>query len=78
MLKVKEWKALQIIHESNRYDGKYWLEVKRTDDIASTYLVEDGCITFTGNIEVLKETEKAINVNIDGWKTWIPKSVIVA
>lgn len=77
-MKVKEWKYREIMDKVLGY-GDLWmnLDVKRTDDVLNTPEVVDGFVTFTCRTEILKETEKAVYVELgNSWKTWIPKSAI--
>ena len=79
-MKVKEWKYDQIMEQVTRY-GDLWmnLDVKRNDNILRNPLVENGYVEFTCRVDVLKETEKAVYVNLgNSFKTWIPKSAIAA
>lgn len=75
---IKEWfydKTEQISVSYNCFIDKY--DVEETDNGLVKVLVE----------EVLNESEKAVQVRLatgsvlgsyNGWKTWIPKSVIAA
>lgn len=77
-MRVKEWKYNQIMNEVFKY-GDLWenLDVERTGDFLNMVKVTDGFVKFTCRVEVLKETEKAVYVNLgDSFKTWIPKSAI--
>lgn len=80
-LKVKKW----IIDRAQETAGRYntYIDYARQEDGAA--LVEDGYITVLVR-EVLKETEKAVQVLLDtgdvvgsykGWKVWVPKSQIL-
>ncbi|MBR3330646.1 MAG: hypothetical protein IKG25_05435 [Mogibacterium sp.] len=75
-IKVKNWKVDQIIDEAH----KYHLAICRVNN-------EDGTYTLHLDQPVLKETEKAVYVSLDAetygenarsFRTWIPKSCIVA
>ena len=77
-MKVKEWKYRQIMDEVMKY-GDLWmaLDVERNNDELNMVKVEDGFVKFTCKVETLRETEKAVYVNLgDSFKTWIPKSAI--
>ena len=78
-IKVKEWFFDKVYEEAKKYhiylNGKYKV-VNGVEILDHTTLRVD---------EVLKETEKAVQVVLDAetesgsyysWKTWIPKSVI--
>lgn len=78
-IKVKEWFFNKVYEEAKRYHiylkGEYKF-VNNVEMLDHTILRVD---------EVLKETEKAVQVVLDAetesgsyhsWKTWIPKSVI--
>lgn len=78
-LRVKAWfidKQESISRGYNTY-----IDAKRDED--GMIIEEDGYVTVFG--EVLKESEKAIQVELmtgevvgsyKGWKCWVPKSVI--
>lgn len=82
-LKVKEW----VIDKAQDVAGGYdiWIDyARRRDDITKLPVVEDGYV-YVKVLDVLKETEKAIQVHLasgevvgsmNGWKMWIPKSQI--
>lgn len=77
-MRVKEWKYDEIMTKVCGY-GDLWmsLDVERDADNFDTPKVVDGYVTFTCRVEIIKETEKAVYVNLgDSWKTWIPKSAI--
>lgn len=77
-MRVKEWKYNQIMSEACKY-GDIWqnLDVERDPDFFDTPKLTDGFVKFTCRVEVIKETEKALYVNLgDSFKTWIPKSAI--
>lgn len=78
-IKVKEWFFNKVYEEAKKYHiylkGEYKF-VNNVEMLDHTILRVD---------EVLKETEKAVQVVLDAetesgsyhsWKTWIPKSVI--
>lgn len=77
--KIKTWKVGQIMHDMSKFGDKYWVDIEGSSfgtfyaDLAD----EEDMVTVTNIHEVIKETEKAVNVDIDGFKTWIPKSAIV-
>lgn len=82
-LKVKEWVINKAQETATRYNV-FIDYARRTDDIESKPLVEDGCV-FVKVEEILKETEKAIQIRLSsgevvgsykGWTLWIPKSQI--
>ena len=81
-LKVKEWFYNRESDKAVRY-GITFEVTRRTDDIATMPLVEDGCVYLRVN-KILKESEKAIQVELENggygnsnknWTCWIPKSV---
>lgn len=79
MLKIKEWKYDDMMSKVTRY-GDRWMDitVERDADNFDTPKVEDGFITFTGRVEVERETEKALKLRLaDSWSEWFPKSAIV-
>ena len=80
-IKVKEW----IIDKAQETAGAYncYIDYKRDDE--GLRLVEDGFLTVYVE-EVLKETEKAVQVRLatgsvvgscKGWRVWIPKSQMI-
>lgn len=81
LLKVKQW----VIEKAQETASKYntFIDYKRDESTEiHTALVEDGYITVYVD-EVLKETEKAVEVKLatgevigsyKGWNVWIPKS----
>ena len=82
-MKIKTWVIDREQKTARQYDA-YIDYTRRTEDIAKTPLIEDGCYYVRIN-EILQETEKAIKVNLStgavvgsykGWKCWIPKSQI--
>lgn len=79
---VKRWVADKVQTEAKRYN--YFFNCEYVNGFYAD--IENDTVTFE-NVEVLKETEKAIHIaiscgNIDGkvgsWKAWLPKSQIVA
>lgn len=77
-MRVKEWKYNQIMEEATKY-GNLWmaLDVERNNDELRMVKVVDGFVKFTCRVEIIRETEKAVNVCLgDSFKTWIPKSAI--
>lgn len=76
-MRVKEWKYDQIMKDVCRY-GDLWmyLDVKRSGELDEPE-VKDGYVEFTCRATILRETAKAVFVELgDKWKTWIPKSAI--
>ena len=83
-MKIKTWIIDKAQAEAKRYNT--WFDYsRRTEDISTTPLVEDGCY-FVKIDEILQESEKAIQVKIStgaidgsykGWKLWVPKSQIM-
>lgn len=76
-IKVKEWVIDKAQETASRYNT--YIDFARNED--GTRKVENGFLTV--NAEILKETEKAINVKLTtgdvvgttkGWTLWIPKS----
>lgn len=77
-MRVKAWFYNKMMEKVSRY-GDMWmnLDVDRNDTETRDVKVEDGFVHFTCKCEVLKETEKALQVRFgDSWTEWIPKSVI--
>lgn len=83
-IKVKEWVINKAQETARRYNV-FIDYTRRTEDVECKPLVEDDCV-FVKVEEVLKETEKAIQVRLSsgevvgsykGWTLWIPKSQIV-
>ena len=75
-IRVKEWKVDQINNECHKYNWGV-CQADNNDGTCNLYLTEP----------ILKETEKAIYVSVEAhtygesyreFKTWIPKSCIVA
>lgn len=79
-MKMKNWFYEKMMTEVCKY-GDLWMDIStvREDTVASCIAVDaDGYVTITSRVEVLKETDKAIYINInDAWKTWCPKSVVI-
>lgn len=80
-VEIKEWFVEKIEEVSKRYNT--WIDVYSRDD-NGIIRAQDGYLKVCVE-EVLKETEKAVQVVLStgdivgsykGWKTWIPKSVI--
>lgn len=81
-LTVKRWIADKTDAEAKRYN--YFADVEYVNGFYAD--LENDTVTYS-DVEILKETEKAVQVgiacgSIDGkvgtWKTWLPKSQIVA
>lgn len=79
-IKVKAW-FIRKLHETS---GNYncWISIYNRNEDGT---IPDDVIKVLVD-EVLSETEKAVQVNLatgdvvgsaKGWKTWLPKSVIV-
>ena len=75
-IRIKGWKADQIIEEAH----KYHMAIDR-------HTHEDGTVDLTQTSPTIKETEKAIYIEISAatygdcpkdFRTWIPKSCIIA
>lgn len=75
---VKEW----IVDKAQETASRYNTYIDFARDENDMRLVQDGFLTVTVE-EVLKETEKAVQVRLStgevvgsckGWKLWIPKS----
>lgn len=78
-MKVKEWKYNELMKKVTFY-GDMWMnmDVERDSENFDLPKVEDGYIKFTCRCEVIKETEKAVFVEIANcWKEWMPKSAVV-
>lgn len=82
IIRVKEWLYDKVKSEAR--SNHAWIDIiERTYDAFQTAKVEDGFVKIAA--EVLKETDKAINVKIDCDGTlgaayayaWLPKSQIV-
>lgn len=75
-MKLKRWKYDEIMDSVKHY-GDLWmnLDVERNED--GTIKDDDDYIRFTCRVTTLKETEKALYIELgDSWKTWVPKSAI--
>ena len=81
MIEVKEWFIDKAQDMARRYNT--YIDVYNRDE-NGTVEAKDGYLTVQV-LEVLKETEKAIQAvlstgeivgSVKGWKTWIPKSLI--
>lgn len=77
--KIKTWKVSEIISAMSKYGDRYDVTVK-----GHTYgehifkcADENDFVIVTNIMEIIKETEKAVNISIDGFKTWVPKSAII-
>lgn len=82
IIKIKDWFLEKTQDTARRYN--MWIDVFSRDEETGMEISIDGYKTVRVQ-EVLKETEKAVQVvlstgdvagRIKGWKTWIPKSVI--
>lgn len=85
-IRIKEWKADQIDIEAKRFNTFCDVVYRVSENDVHYYKQEDGSVIYKVR-EVLKETEKAIYVHLEsglvdgsfkGWKTWVPKSAIIA
>lgn len=78
-MKIKSWKVSQIIHDMSKFGDKYDINIEgQTFGVDFEKCVDaEGYCTVTNVYNVLKSTDKALYVNIDGFKTWIPKSASV-
>lgn len=81
-IKIKDWFLDKTQDTARRYNT--WIDVFSRDEETGMELSIDGYKSVRVQ-EVLKETEKAVQVvlstgdvvgSIKGWRTWIPKSVI--
>jgi len=80
MLKIKEWKYNEMMKKVCSYGDK-WEDInnwERDADNFDTVKVIDGFVNYSGRYEVLKETEKAVQINFNlSWTEWFPKSTII-
>lgn len=80
-MRVKEWFSDKMMSEVTRY-GDMWMNLDQARDPENHDMVkvdEEGFVTFTCRCEILKETEKALQIRLgDSWTQWFPKSVIEA
>lgn len=69
---------MQIIHDMSKYNDKFDIRIEGHEAFHDfkEYEDENGYVNVLNVQEVLKETEKALYINIDGFKTWVPKSAI--
>lgn len=76
--RVKEWKVREITHDMSRYGDRFEVSVEGSHWGESIYNLTDseGFLKVDNIFEIVKETEKAFNINIDGFKCWVPKSAI--
>lgn len=81
-LKVAKWLIEREQAKAKRF-SIYFEITRRTNDIASTPLIEDDCVYVAAKIE--GESEKAVKAVIQNggygdsnktWSCWIPKSAI--
>lgn len=77
-IKIKSWKVSQIMHDMSKYGDNFYVTIEGNEPghYFKDYEDEQGFVKVTNVHEVLKETEKAVYLNIDGFKTWVPKSAI--
>lgn len=78
-MKVKKWKYNDMMNKVTRF-GDMWMyiDVERDSVNFDTPKVIDGFVTITCKCKVIKETEKAVYVELgDSWKEWFPKSTIM-
>ena len=80
-MKIKEWKYDEMMSKVTRY-GDLWMNIDTERDEANHGMVkvdENGYVTLTCRVEVIRETEKAVYVELgNSWKEWLPKSCIAA
>lgn len=77
-IKIKAWKVEEIRRSMSRYGDRYDIYVEGQKPFTPMEMyVEDGYLTIINVEEIVKETEKAICINIDGFSTWCPKSAII-
>lgn len=78
-IKIKSWKVAQIIHDMSKFGDRYDINIEgQTFGVDFEKCIdEEGYCTVTNVRDVLKSTEKALYVDIDGFKTWIPKSASI-
>lgn len=81
-IKVKDWFIEKTEQTSKRYNT--WIDIFSRNEMGKAITDEDGYFTVLAD-EIINESEKAVQVvlhtgNIvgsgNGWKTWIPKSVV--
>ena len=79
-IKVKEWFLDKISDTAKTYN--VYIDYERNEN--GTKKVENGYVTVLVD-EAISESEKAIQVrlasgavvgSVNGWKTWLPKSVV--
>lgn len=78
-MKIKTWKVEQIIRDMSKYNDKFNIEIVGSEmgHHFTEYADENGYVPVKV-FEVLKETEKAVQLSIGFFKTWVPKSAIEA
>lgn len=79
MMKIKEWKYDEMMSKVAQYGTKWqgFDHFRRTDDEATQILRENGFVTYEGRFEILRETEKAVQISFNGeWTEWMPKSAV--
>ena len=80
MLKIKEWKYTDMTQKMSKFgDMVMNLNPERTDDeIRMVKVDEDGYVHEKSRYEVIKETEKAVQIRIDDmWTEWFPKTAVI-
>lgn len=77
-MRIKSWKVGQIMTDMSKYGDRYDVDVEGQEWGVNYKDCEDaeGYVNVLNVREVLKETEKAMQLDIDGFKTWVPKSAI--
>ena len=77
-MRIKTWKVGQIMTDMSKYGDRYDVDVEGQTWGVNYKDCEDseGYVNVLNVREVLKETEKAMQLDIDGFKTWVPKSAI--
>lgn len=78
-MKIKEWKFNDMMNRVTRF-GDLWMDIiteRDADNYDVVKVDESGYVTLTCSVEVLRETEKAVYVELGrSWKEWLPKSCI--
>lgn len=72
---IKTWKVEQIMRDMSKYGDKFDMPIdgRQWGDYYKKFETEDGFIPVIV-AEVAKETEKAMQLVIDGFHSWVPKS----
>lgn len=77
--RIKTWKIREIMRDMSKYGDAFIVDIE--GHTFGTHFIEaadkDDYVKVKNIYEIIKETEKAVNVSIDGFKTWIPKSAII-